>query len=192
MKRRQGMLAGAVFCAAAIPVFAQEAQQTEVFTAVLHPVNNSGVRAVATMAITGNQLTVIMAADGLETGINHPAHIHVRMQNGDQQAQSSCPTLADDQDGNNLLGLEETQQVAGAPLQELSSNLVPTGEGNLEFSQTYQLPPEALTSLAQSSATVVIHGLTVQGQAQPTLPVACGRIHTVDGVADQDSGQPLG
>jgi hypothetical protein len=181
------------------------------YTVDLEPLNNSGVSGRALLGFSGgeggqDQLTVFIAAQRLEAGQEHPQHIHSR--GGGSNAR--CPALAADQDGDNLVSVEE-----GAPAYgdiALALEPFPTvGDGQrLVFVQTYMLGDGQMDDDTTDGATdgtisrdqleplenrvIVLHGLTVPGQGYvATLPVACGQIEPLfepagDGDGEADDG----
>lgn len=142
------------------------------YKAELHPVNNSGVSGIATLAPStdGAQLTVIVAARNLEEGQVHPQHIH-GLEGGER---SSCATLANDMDGNNLLTLEESVAAAGPALLPLEPFPM-SADGTITYGMTLDMA--ALGQVPLTERVVELHGMTVPGQGYvETMPVACGEI----------------
>ena len=142
------------------------------YKAELHPVNNSGVSGIATLAPStdGAQLTVIVAARNLEEGQVHPQHIH-GLEGGER---SSCATLANDMDANNLLTLEESVAAAGPALLPLEPFPM-SADGTITYGMTLDMA--ALGQAPLTARVVELHGMTVPGQGYvETMPVACGEI----------------
>src|SRR5690606_5139831 len=146
------------------------------YKAELHPVNNSGVSGIATLAPStdGAQLTVIVAARNLEEGQVHPQHIH-GLEGGER---SSCATLANDMDANNLLTLEESVAAAGPALLPLEPFPM-SADGTITYGMTLDMA--ALGQAPLTARVVELHGMTVPGQGYvETMPVACGEIVPAD------------
>ena len=148
----------------------------------IDPLNNSGVRGEAVLALNGNILTVEIAATGLDpafndaTGMNqvHPLHIH-GFPGGNPD--SKVPTLASDADHDGFIEVAEGAPDYGPILLSLTHNgQFPTApNGTFIFTQTYQLPSAAIPSPIQAlnelglntdvpldRREIVIHGLTLQ------------------------------
>lgn len=157
------------------------------FNAQLSPLNNSGVTGEANITVENNTLTVNIWADGLEPLVVHPQHIHGFMEN---KRNSTCPTMADDKNGDGIVDLIEGLPSYGPVLLEL---YLPVGEfpvadadgriryertfnlGEIEFEEEGQVISYADLKPLQNRA-IVLHGMTVNGEYIATLPVACGMI----------------
>lgn len=145
------------------------------YQASLAPLNNSGVTGTATLTLDGDQLTVAIQASGLEANALHPQHIHGFMEN---KRNSTCPTQADDMNGDGIVDLGEGLPDYGPVLLPLTP--FPTApDGTIAFEQTYTVDPKELGPL--QNRAIVLHGLTVDGEYIATLPVACGQIKVTPG-----------
>lgn len=148
--------------------------------------NNSGVSGTAELILEGSSLTVNITASGLEPEALHPQHIHGFM---DDKRNSTCPPASADSDNDNLISVSEGAPFYGGiqlplimdPNDELSFP-VADEDGNINFTMTYEYEDgvdKDLTPL--QNRAIVLHGLTVDGKYQVTLPVACGQIQPNQG-----------
>jgi hypothetical protein len=81
----------------------------------LKPLNGSTASGTAMVDVTGNTITVTMAARGLVPNQPHAAHIHFAA-----EARHECPTTADDADGNGHLNTTEGGPAYGAVVVSLT------------------------------------------------------------------------
>jgi len=142
----------------------------------LVPLNNSGVRAeVELKLINETTLLVSIEASGLESGKLHPQHIHGF---NTPLKQATCPGLQADTDGDGVISVGEGLPTYGPILLPLIPfDLVDT---NGELNYTIQLTINPETMLPLSKRVVLLHGLSVNGQYIPSLPIACGIITEED------------
>lgn len=139
------------------------------YRAKLNMLNNSGVSGTAELILNGDQLTVIIHAQGLVPDMLHPQHIHGFVTNN---RNSTCPPPSADTDGNGFISVPEGAPFYGSILKPLMP--FPTApNGTIVFEQTYTLT-ESLSPL--QNRAIVLHGLNVNGMYDATLPVACGQI----------------
>lgn len=89
----------------------------QVYSARFEALNNSGVTADALLLRDGNQLKVVIAAEGLEAGL-HPAHIH-GMPDG---ADSTIPTLEQDADLDGFVEVLEGAATYGPIILNLTTD----------------------------------------------------------------------
>lgn len=87
------------------------------YQAVLSPlnsdVNGGDVTGLATFTISGDDLTISISVDGVAPGISHLQHFH-GFADSDQAA--TCPTMADDANGDGVLDIKETEPKAGVTM----------------------------------------------------------------------------
>lgn len=141
------------------------------YTAHISSLNDSGVSGTATLTLMGDKLTVHIQASGLEPGMVHPQHIHGFM---DNNKNAVCPPMSADTDGDGLVELGEGLPFYGPVL--LSLEPFPTApDGTIDYKQTFDIS-DKMYLLPLQNNVIVLHGMTVDGEYWPTLPVACGEI----------------
>lgn len=171
---------------------AQDSNATTVSRVDLRPLNDSGAQGQATLRLSadGRTLSVKIMASGLEPGGVHISHIHGRSEDG-RPVDSSCPTQAQDTDGDGFVELEEGAITYGPILVDFG-NIDPDGDGRVNFSTTVTLSGDE-QALPLSLRHIVVHGKTVPpgpgagtpGEVDGTngylvvLPVLCGEIEQV-------------
>lgn len=139
------------------------------YTAHISSLNDSGVSGMATLTLMGDQLTVHIQASGLEPGMVHPQHIHGFM---DNNKNAVCPPMSADVNGDGLVDLGEGLPFYGPVLLNLTP--FPTApDGTVDYMQTFTVNADLLPL---QNNVIVLHGMTVDGEYWPTLPVACGEI----------------
>lgn len=157
------------------------------FTVDINPLNESGVSGTATLILEGNELTVRIQASGLEAGELHPQHIHGFVEDN---RKATCPTMeAADTDDDGIISLAEGLPFYGPILQPLyvPIDTYPTAEdGTIDFERTFTLGEVEFDEEGQvisfrdlmplQNRVIVLHGMTVDGEYNPFLPVACGQI----------------
>lgn len=163
----------AVLSATVVPASAAHKDRgTTYYRADLGMLNDSGVTGTATVQVKGNRLTVTVEASGLEAGMVHPQHIH----GFDDTTDATCPTLAQDDNGNGLIEIAEGADTYG-PVQ-LALMPFPTAEdGTVSFTETYKVTGQDVRDLRNlEDELIVLHGKTVDGEYWASLPVACGTL----------------
>ncbi len=161
------------------PIFPDPEDEAENYKACLYQLNDSGAIGFAYFRLQGTTLETTVLASGLETGMEHPQHIH-----GEEGLVSTCPDEDDDDNGDGLISLAEGLPDYGPVMVPLT--LTPGGEefptavgtGIIVYQQTFTVDPDMLDPL--ENRAVVLHGMTVEGEYWPTLPVACGTVSEVD------------
>lgn len=153
------------------------AAKAKVYTADLSSLNDSGVEGTAELVLMGNELTVTINATGLVPNMLHPQHIHGFMENN---RNSTCPPASADSNGDGLVDLVEGLPFYGPVL--LSLTPFPLAEdGTITFVQTYDVSASEFSVTPLQNRAIVLHGLYVDGEYVPTLPVACGQISPAQG-----------
>lgn len=171
------------------PLQAQSQNAKTIARVDLLPLNNSGARGQATLRLSADQhtLTVMIKASGLEAGGAHISHIHGLSDNG-SPVDSTCPTEAQDTDGDGYVELAEGAATYGPILIDFM-NIDPDQDGNVNFTTTVHLSGDEM-ALPLKLRHIVVHGLTVPpgpgagttGEVNGTngyltvLPVLCGDI----------------
>lgn len=141
------------------------------YTAELYGLNNSGVSGTAWLTMYRNgDLTVHISATGLEADMLHVQHIHgFDTNNGN----SICPPDTADTDGDGLISVGEGAPFYGGVLLSLAEFPTADSDGNIDYMASFETTGD-LRPLQNRS--IVLHGLTVEGEYIASLPVACGQI----------------
>lgn len=140
------------------------------YRAELNSLNNSGASADVRMTLAGTSLTVEIRGKNVEAGMVHPQHIHGL---ADNSMNAVCPDPSADQNGDGLVDLVEGLPSYG-PVQ-LSLEPFPTApDGSFHYEETFTVDPIKIGPL--ENRVIVLHGLTVDGEYEATLPIACGQI----------------
>jgi hypothetical protein len=192
---------GAAFMSLTPAAFAQD-----MFQADLAPLNNSGASGTANLALEGDQLTTDIASEGLAPGLPHAQHIH-----GLEQAMSECPTILNDQNGDNLVNTTEGEPSYGPILTSLTTEgdtspesalavdrfPVANEDGTLTYDRTFGVPANVADRLEDFA--IVQHGVDLNGNGvydeeaagpsdldpslpqEATIPANCGVIVPVSG-----------
>lgn len=183
-------LVGSLAVAGAFGVTAVSAQSegAMAYTAELNALPNTNGRGTASLLLSGDQrtLTVKIEASGLDAGGAHLSHIHGRSAGG-QPVDSTCPTIAQDSDGDGFVELAEGAVTYGPILVDFM-NIDPDQDGTIQFSKTIRLTGDE-GILPLTSRHIVVHGMNVgavgagtPGEVNGTaeykvlLPVLCGEI----------------
>ena len=195
------VLVGAAYMSLTSAAFAQD-----MFQADLAPLNNSGASGTANLALEGDQLTADIASEGLAPGLPHAQHIH-----GLEQAISECPTILNDQNGDNLVNTTEGEPSYGPILTSLTTEgdtspesalavdrfPVANEDGTLTYDRTFGVPTNVADRLEEFA--IVQHGVDLNGNGvydeeaagpsdldpslpqEATIPANCGVIEPVSG-----------
>ena len=195
------VLVGAAYMRLTPAAFAQD-----MFPADLAPLNNSGARGTANLALEGDQLTTDIASEGLAPNLPHAQHIH-----GLEQAMSECPTILNDQNGDNLINTTEGEPSYGPILTSLTTEgdtspesalavdrfPVANEDGTLTYGRTFGVPTNVADRRGEFA--IVQHGVDLNGNGvydeeaagpsdldpslpqEATIPANCGVIEPVSG-----------
>jgi hypothetical protein len=136
----------------------------------LNPVEGSEVdgSGTAMVKVTGNTITVTMAAQGLLADQPHAAHIHFGA-----DARHECPTLDDDTDDNGQLNTTEGEPAYGpivvsltktgdtSPDSALAVDRFDTAEGGeISYERgSIEVDSDVAEAIADGESVVVIHGV---------------------------------
>lgn len=185
---------------------AQAADTT--WSADLAPLNagaaGSEAGGTATLAVSGDTLTIRIDATGTPPGIMHLQHLH-GFAEGD--GTSACPTAGSDTNGDGIIDLIETEPGAGTTMvpftadpasMEILADSYPTADAEGSYAYEQSLSLSALQAafaekfpgqqLDFARRVIFLHGVpegtelpdTVQSlgdvPAQVTLPIACGKM----------------
>lgn len=180
-----GVIGAALLAAAmtAPSVAAQSANGATAYTATLTNLPNTHGRGTASLLLSGDQrtLTVKIEASGLDAGGQHLSHIHGRSEGG-QSIDSTCPTAANDSDGDGFVELPEGA-VAYGPILIDFMNIDPNQDGTIQYSKTIRLTGnEGILPL--TNRHIVIHGQNVGA-------VGAGTPNEVNGVAEYKTLLPV-
>lgn len=170
-------------------------------TATPDPITYNGdenARATATLSLRGNRLHVEVDASGLEPNEVHPQHIHGFGKGKGKKRDATCPTGAQDDNGDGVVDVPEGLETYGQiliPLDQGGSSAtaadgqfpVADSTGSYHFEETYKVKRGRLTPL--ENRHIVIHGAVPPDKYEPagddappadeywpSLPVACGQI----------------
>lgn len=170
MKKKALLLAPAVALGlttmAAAPAMADHAAGS--YSTTLNQINNSGATGTAWIDVNGAEATVTIEASGLaETFMDgpypHVQHIHIG-------AQGTCPTMADDANGDGIIDTPEGQPAYGmigttlslegstGPEAGTDVTVAPSGS-SFTYERTFELNQETQDALANGTGVVVVHGL---------------------------------
>jgi len=146
------------------------------YQVTLGALNNSGVTGHVLLTLAGTQLTVVLQARNLEAGKEHMQHIH-----GLASGTATCPTAAlADSDHDGIITLAEGLPFYGAVLQALTPYPTANAAGNVSYTQTFTLTAAQVATLGTlETRTIVLHGKTINGAYDASVPVACGQITKV-------------
>ncbi|MCV2489993.1 hypothetical protein OF117_11540 [Geodermatophilus sp. YIM 151500] len=185
--------------AAAFPLLtmtAASAAHDGSYQAQLGALNGSGASGTGMVTLEGNSATVMIEAQGLLPGSPHAQHFHIG-------AQGSCPTDADDADGDGFVSVTEGAGYYGAigtslttegdtsPDSGLAVDRFPTAAGgSISYERTFDIPEDVQQAFAAGTAVLVLHGVDKDGSGQydgdiasdldpslpmeATAPAACG------------------
>ena len=162
------------------------AANTKMYTADLAMLNESGVSGTAEITLTRNEITVKIQATGLEPNKLHPQHIHGFIEN---RRNATCPPPSADTNGDGIIDLVEGLPFYGPIIQDLyvPIDTYPMAvDGDIDYERTKTLGETEFVEEGQvatyselrplQNRTIVLHGMTVDGEYVATLPVACGQI----------------
>ena len=166
------------------------------YQADLGALNASGVSGTGMVTLSGDQATVMIQASGLVPGAPHAQHFHIG-------AQGTCPTDADDEDGDGFVSVTEGAPYYGAigsslttegdtsPDSGLAVDRFPTADdGTISYERTFSVTEDVQQAFAAGTAVLVLHGVDKDGSGtydgdvvsdldpslpmEATAPAACG------------------
>lgn len=152
------------------------APRVQVYRVDFDELNQSGVKAQATLQVIDGNLVVTLDAVGRVPQQIHPQHIH-----GFTTQTSTCPTPANDTNHDGIITFAEGSPAFGPVQVDLQPYPTPTNSaGSTHYHVTFaasQIPfdPSELTQ-----KTMVLHGDFVAGSYVASLPVACGPVRAVN------------
>ncbi|WP_026820350.1 hypothetical protein [Arthrobacter castelli] len=159
----------------AAPAMAEQAEQAETtYSTTLGEVNNSAATGLAWVEVDGSQATVTIQTKGLaetfkDAAYPHVQHIHIG-------AQGTCPTMADDANGDGIISTVEGKPAYGKIGTTLSVGnaakdastatdvtVAPSG-ASYTYKETFKLNEKTQDALAGGTGVVVVHGLDPANQ----------------------------
>lgn len=175
--KRLIVLAATAALVVALPAIALAQGRPTTYESRLKSLNDSGASAHAWIRLDGSQLTIHMEEVGLEASMPHPQHVHGKLP-GEVTASptiiSKCPAPSRDTDGDGLVSFAEGLPDYGGVLVNFGAPLA-NADGTFTLDAVMQVDP----NIDLNSRALVIHGLTVDGAYNATIPVACGQVHQV-------------
>jgi hypothetical protein len=198
--RKAFALPTVAIAAAAFPLLtmsgAMAHEGTTSFQADLGALNQSGVDGTGMVTLKGNTVTVMIKASGLLAGSPHAQHFHIG-------GQGTCPTDADNKDGDAFLSTTEGAAAYGAigtslttegdtsPESGLAVDRFPTAEGgSVNYERTFEVSEDVHKAFESGNAVLVLHGVDENGSGaydgdvksdldpslpmEATAPAACG------------------
>ncbi|MGH2352508.1 MAG: hypothetical protein ACRDJN_12940 [Chloroflexota bacterium] len=159
------------------PSFSHQAgsPSSHVFLVTLQELNGSGVEAQATLRVTDEELIVRLNAVGLVSGQLHPQHIH-----GFSDAASTCPTSAQDTDGDGIITIGEGSAAFGPVQVDLQPYPTPANAAAAApYERAFDLDDVPFAASELTQKTMVVHGAFVDGAYVASLPVACGFVEAL-------------
>jgi hypothetical protein len=154
--------------------------ESTVYRAMLSPLNadaaGSAASGEATFTISGDTLTIEISVKGVTPNMEHLQHFH-GFADSDQKA--TCPTAADDTNGDGIIDLIETEPVVGTTMvpfhadpvnMQIVNDTYPTANADGSYTYTKAVSLDALTkaflkqfpqqqSLNLDHRVVMIHGI---------------------------------
>lgn len=163
-----------------IPIFPDPDAAGTYLSCPLFPVNGSGAVAFGYLRVNGDQLTTTILGINMTPGEEHPQHIHGFA----DDTPSTCPEW----DGEDYITLEESVEFVGpamlALVEEDGTYPVADANGMYLYNRTFTLGAGDIPSLEELGPleirAIEVHGMEVDDEYLPTLPVACGEIMPID------------
>ena len=152
------------------------ASAAQVYRVDFAALNASGVKASATLRVSGGSLVVTLDAVGRVPEHIHPQHIH-----GFTNQTSVCPTAANDANGDGIISFAEGLPAFGPVQVDLQPYPTPANTaGATHYRATFVASQVPFDASQLSEKTMVLHGDFVDGGYVASLPVACGRVVRVN------------
>ena len=154
----------------------QNTPAVQIFRVKFDELNSSGVKAEATLQVSGGDLTVTLNGVGRVPQQIHPQHIH-----GFAAQTSTCPTAANDTNGDGVISFAEGLPAFGPVQVDLQPYPTPANAGGAtHYRVTFAATAVPFTAAQLTQKTMVLHGDFVGGSYDASLPVACGRVDAVN------------
>ncbi len=156
---------------------ASAAHEGSVYTADLKELNDSGGSGSATLTVSddGETMAIDLSATGLDLDGPHAIHLH-GIVDGDSVLASTCPTMADDEDGDGVLTVLEGAPKYGA----VQVSLTTSGDTSADSALAVDRFP-AGTEIDYSR-----DGIPIPDVLKPNV----GKLHfVVHGIDENDNGE---
>ncbi|SNS11323.1 hypothetical protein SAMN06893096_10269 [Geodermatophilus pulveris] len=199
--RKALALPAVALAAAAFPLLTMSpalADHNGSYQADLSALNQSGVTGTGMVTLNEDSATVVIEASGLLAGAPHAQHFHIG-------AEGTCPTDAEDGDGDGFLSTTEGAPFYGAigtslttggdtsPDSGLAVDRFPTADdGTVTYERTFDITEDVQEAFAGGTAVLVLHGVDEDGSGtydgdvksdldpslpmEATAPAACGAL----------------
>ena len=166
--QRAALAAPALGLASLIAIAGPAAAATGSTQANLKPINDANASGTAMVSVSGNTLTVRLAARGLVPNQPHAAHIHFAA-----DARHECPTASEDADGNGHVNTTEGGAAYGAVVVSLTKtgdtspksvlavdrfDTAPAGKISYERG-SIKVSSDVSQAVKDGQAVVVVHGV---------------------------------
>lgn len=165
------LLAAAALLLTALGGTAEAVHEGAVYTADLGELNNSGATGQARIEVAedGNTMTIVVTASGLNLNGPHAMHLH-GIVNGEDVSASTCPTMADDADGDGVLTVAE----GGPKYGGVQLSLTTSGDTSAESALAVDRFPSG-TTVSYSRA-----GIPIPDNLKPNLAKLHVVVHGID------------
>lgn len=163
------------------PIFDDPNDEVTMYRACLDDTNNSGAVVFAYLEQEGNTLRTNIFAFNVENA-THGQHIHGL---DDKNANSTCPPGSASGDDNITTMAEGLPYYGGVkiPLQNDLGEYPSAVGGTYSYTHTLTLGSDGIISAEDlgplENRSIVVHGLTVGGSYDGSLPIACAEIEKV-------------
>ena len=125
------------------------------FAVDVRPLNGSNIDGRGELSLVGKRLTVDVEAGGLASDRIHEQHLN-GLAVADQEA--TCPSDADDDDGDGLVELGEARSELGSSIEALEPFPTVGDRGRLDYELAFTVDPEQLEPL--ENRLLVVRGLS--------------------------------
>jgi hypothetical protein len=155
-------------------IFPDPREDSEYYKTCLKSLNGSDVVAFSYLELKNNTLYSSVLAYNIEADEMHPQHIH----GFTDGTVATCPDMSDDSDGDGLIQIGEGLPSYGnvqLPLNMSDGTFPSSGSTMYFYERTFTLTNAELSNLTPlEEKAAVLHGQTVDGTYEATLPIACG------------------
>ena len=196
--RKAFALPTVAIAAAAFPLLTMTAASAHAdgssYQADLSALNESGVSGTGMVTLDGTSATVTIETTGLVEGAPHAQHFHIG-------AEGTCPTDADDGDGDGFVSVSEGAPFYGdigaslttdgdtSPDSGLAVDRFPT-DGTISYERTFDVSEDVATAFEDGTAVLVLHG-TVATRARRDVVMDGSGTYDGDVMSDLDPSLPM-